>query len=753
MEKPHRPLLVENRRHNQDWYFKKIVKMGKEGKVLEAIAVLDDWMLVRDRVMPNEDIYTAIIGIIGRTGNASLAFAHFKKMREYGLKPNEATFTALFNACSNCPDQEIAKKKGNYLRNYMRRTEVIPNIITYNAIIKMFGRFGDLPNAFLVADEALSNRRRADSFFYGSLLSAAISDKEEGLLYAIEDKQTVELQLSVSYKQLQAKQTVELQLCVSCKQLQATQTVELQLGVSCKQLQAKETAKQTVELKLCVSCKQLQATQPVELQLCVSCNQLQATQTVKLQLCVSCKQLQAKQTVDLQLCVSCNQLQATQTVELQLCVSCKQLQAKQTADLQLCVSCKQLDLPLCVSCKQLQATQIVELQLCVSCKQLQAKIIGAVTEITPHQSSQQHPEHPPQKCYGDLEGEGVQPLRIGATTEITAHQSSQQHPEHPPQKCYGDLKGEGVKYKKSPKTLEQRKQKQAEESKLELHTEHVADDTAVSLLSEEQVDTSLSSMTVAKFPDLLDPVESFSEVVSLGNMSEGKDRLLLMGGIKGFLRRMKADEVSPDISVLTWLVQMTRGKEDEEIILSALEEGKIKADSTFLNALMRTKAHQESYDDAKAVLQLFTKYNVVPNKQTYGSLMFCTRHTDEAKEILDSMENVGLVPDIKTFGILIGKGAGHFTYKKHLLRKMESMNIKPDIYFLQIIERHLQKLREQILLEQRKNTKNSKTRRLEKDLQDLNVFYKQWLIKTKVHKEAHQLENYQKKIKLTSGRG
>ncbi|XP_021344593.1 pentatricopeptide repeat-containing protein 1, mitochondrial-like, partial [Mizuhopecten yessoensis] len=79
MEKPHRPLLVENRRHNQDWYFKKIVKMGKEGKVLEAIAVLDDWMLVRDRVMPNEDIYTAIIGIIGRTGNASLAFAHFKK--------------------------------------------------------------------------------------------------------------------------------------------------------------------------------------------------------------------------------------------------------------------------------------------------------------------------------------------------------------------------------------------------------------------------------------------------------------------------------------------------------------------------------------------------------------------------------------------------------------------------------------------------------------------------------------------------
>ncbi|XP_021348844.1 LOW QUALITY PROTEIN: pentatricopeptide repeat-containing protein 1, mitochondrial-like [Mizuhopecten yessoensis] len=565
MEKPHRPLLVENRRHNQDWYFKKIVKMGKEGKVLEAIAVLDDWMLVRDRVMPNEDIYTAIIGIIGRTGNASLAFAHFKKMREYGLKPNEATFTALFNACSNCPDQEIAKKKGNYLRNYMRRTEVIPNIITYNAIIKMFGRFGDLPNAFLVADEALSNRRRAD--------------------------------------------------------LSSTAAFCLQQSVTRK---------------------------------------------------------------------------------------------------------KDFFMPL---------------------------KIGAVTEITPHQSSQQHPEHPPQKCYGDLEGEGVQPLRIGATTEITAHQSSQQHPEHPPQKCYGDLKGEGVKYKKSPKTLEQRKQKQAEESKLELHTEHVADDTAVSLLSEEQVDTSLSSMTVAKFPDLLDPVESFSEVVSLGNMSEGKDRLLLMGGIKGFLRRMKADEVSPDISVLTWLVQMTRGKEDEEIILSALEEGKIKADSTFLNALMRTKAHQESYDDAKAVLQLFTKYNVVPNKQTYGSLMFCTRHTDEAKEILDSMENVGLVPDIKTFGILIGKGAGHFTYKKHLLRKMESMNIKPDIYFLQIIERHLQKLREQILLEQRKNTKNSKTRRLEKDLQDLNVFYKQWLIKTKVHKEAHQLENYQKKIKLTSGRG
>ncbi|XP_033739312.1 pentatricopeptide repeat-containing protein 1, mitochondrial-like [Pecten maximus] len=621
-EKPHRRLSVEDRRHPQEWYFDQIVAMGKEGKVLKAISVLDDWMLVRDRVMPNEDIFTAVIGIIGRTGNASLAFKYFKKMRDYGLRPNDATFTALFNACSNCPDKKTALKKGNSLRNYMQRSEIIPNIVTYNAIIKMYGRLGDLPNAFLIADEAMSNRRAADAFFFGSLLSAAISDKEEGLLFAIEiwrKMMVMRVQPDVFHYRLM------LHTIKDCK-----------LGS-------------------------------------------EEQQQILLQPYVSHKKLQAKQ--------------------------------KQTA---------------------------------------------AMTEVATQYNST---EHPINKHSCDTDREEVQPQKSEIakqmkikTSEMTTHQQTSLQHECPPKRYYGDL--EQIQPQKSHRPLKQ-KNKQGRESQLELHTGQCSDDTSLSHApqpSVAMVQSHEKPCTVATFPDLLNPKETFSEVVSLGNMSESRDRLMLMGGVRGFLHRMKADKVSPDITVLTWLVEMIRGKEDEEIILSALAEGNIKADSTFLNALIRSKSHRETYSDAKAVLQLFSKYDVVPNKQTYGSLIFCTRDPKDAKEILESMENAGLVPDIKTFGLLIGKAPGAFQYKKRLLRKMENLNIKPDMHFLGTIERHLQNIRTQILVEKRKNRTN-KSKALEEDLDDFNEFYKEWLLKTKMAKKPHQLENYRKKKTLTSSNG
>ncbi|XP_060065358.1 pentatricopeptide repeat-containing protein 1, mitochondrial-like [Ylistrum balloti] len=572
-EKPHRRLAVEGRRHPQDWYFKQIIAMGKEGKVLKAIAVLDDWMLVRDRVMPNEDIYTAVIGIIGRTGNATLAFKYFNKMKEYGLQPNEATFTALFNACANCPDKKTALKKGYTLRRYMQRLDIIPNIITYNAIIKMYGRLGDLRNAFLVADEAISNRRAVDCFFFGSLLSAAISDKEEGLLFAIEiwrKMKIMRVQPDVFHYKLM------LQAIKECK-----------LG--------------------------------------------------------SLEQ---------------------QRILLQSYVPHRKLQEKQ---------------------QQTGASQI--------------------------------------------------------TTQQTRPQ------QHSRGKCYGEL--QQVQPQKSHESLQQIKQT-AEESHLEQHKGPVPETVSLSLVSE---DTTLPSVelvssperpsTVEKIPDLLNPQDSLSEVVSLGDMSDSEDRLLLMGGVGGFLDRMKADSVKPDITVLTWLVEMSRGVEDKEIILSTLTGERIKADCTFLNALIRSKVNGETFQDAKAVLKLFTQYNVVPNRQTYGSLIFCARDPKDAESILNSMENAGFVPGIKTFSLLIGKMPEGFGYKKSLLRRMTNQNVQPDLHFLKVIERHLQRIREKILLEKHKN--KNKNNVLEREFEDFNVFYKDWLLKTPIAEEPHQLSNYKKK--------
>ncbi|XP_067671825.1 pentatricopeptide repeat-containing protein 1, mitochondrial-like [Haliotis asinina] len=180
----HIRLSARNRRHSQEWYGRKIEKFGKAGQIKEAVAVLEEWMLKNDRVMPTAYTFTVLIGMLGRVGYTKKAFQLFNKMKKMGLQPVDLTYTSLFNACANSPWSGDGLSRADNLRQLMLNKDYEPNQITYQAMIKCYALHGDIQTAFSLMDE-LTTKFRPTAETFSFLLMACISDKKAGFKYAL----------------------------------------------------------------------------------------------------------------------------------------------------------------------------------------------------------------------------------------------------------------------------------------------------------------------------------------------------------------------------------------------------------------------------------------------------------------------------------------------------------------------------------------------------------------------------------------
>lgn len=52
-------------------------------QVYEAMEVLEKQMLKEDRVLPNQFVFTVLIGVLGRVGYTKKAFQLFNKVNEF----------------------------------------------------------------------------------------------------------------------------------------------------------------------------------------------------------------------------------------------------------------------------------------------------------------------------------------------------------------------------------------------------------------------------------------------------------------------------------------------------------------------------------------------------------------------------------------------------------------------------------------------------------------------------------------------
>ncbi|KAH8402890.1 hypothetical protein KR222_009141, partial [Zaprionus bogoriensis] len=154
-------------------------------RINDAIAVLEVRMLREDRVKPENYIFNLLISGCAKAGYTRKAFSLYTKMRQRGLKVTGGTYTSLFNACANAPSPIDGLGKAKQLRANMLEKNYEPNVKNYNAMIKAYGRCGDVQTAYMLADEMQERQLPVNAETFNFLLQACASDKQHGFRHAL----------------------------------------------------------------------------------------------------------------------------------------------------------------------------------------------------------------------------------------------------------------------------------------------------------------------------------------------------------------------------------------------------------------------------------------------------------------------------------------------------------------------------------------------------------------------------------------
>ncbi|KAF7663442.1 hypothetical protein LDENG_00209820 [Lucifuga dentata] len=191
-------------------------------------------------------------------------------------------------------------------------------------------------------------------------------------------------------------------------------------------------------------------------------------------------------------------------------------------------------------------------------------------------------------------------------------------------------------------------------------------------------------------PNLLDHFEGkMGYVVSLGNVNGASDRLILIGGAKGFLEKMAVNGLCPDLRTLSMLADtMEPGKQSLQMLLKVAKQHKVKLDVAFFNSVIRRAARTGDLDGAKAVLSVMRQRHVQVDVQTYGSLALGCEQKKDGLQLLKDMEEAGLRPNVHVFSALIGRAARRldYIYLKRLLKCMRDMDVWPNDVIIKQLE-------------------------------------------------------------------
>lgn len=109
-----------------------------------------------------------------------------------------------------------------------------------------------------------------------------------------------------------------------------------------------------------------------------------------------------------------------------------------------------------------------------------------------------------------------------------------------------------------------------------------------------------ASVLNMEVPNILNPRGRFNDVVALGKLDSGEDRLALLGGLAGVLSHMQRDKAPPDIKTFTILLDMVPSSRDMEAdLFAAMTSHQIKPDLDFLNLVIRKRNLRKDFSGAK----------------------------------------------------------------------------------------------------------------------------------------------------------
>lgn len=190
-------------------------------------------------------------------------------------------------------------------------------------------------------------------------------------------------------------------------------------------------------------------------------------------------------------------------------------------------------------------------------------------------------------------------------------------------------------------------------------------------------------------PNLLDLWVGHRGVVSLGTVSGASDRLALVGGAEGFLEKMAADGVRPDVKTLSLLADtMEPSRQSLQTLLQVAKQHRVKLDTAFFNSVIRRMAREGDLEGAKAVVSVMAQRHVSVNMQTYGSLALGCGRQEDGLQLLTDIEEAGLKPSVHVFSALIGRAGRRldFVYLKEVLKSMRRLGIPPNHVIIRQLE-------------------------------------------------------------------
>ena len=191
------------------------------------------------------------------------------------------------------------------------------------------------------------------------------------------------------------------------------------------------------------------------------------------------------------------------------------------------------------------------------------------------------------------------------------------------------------------KQKELMKQEKKENKKKVKEKLAASDSSGLELVSKTDIP---SELEMVEIPNLLAKRPACpANMVGLTPDDTRQNRLMLMGGLGGFLEMMMKDRVKPDIKTFDQLLRVIPNTSQSEAeLLEAMDWAGVKPDVSFCNQLIILRQKRGDLAAAQSSLSWMTELELRPDIMTYGALALCCKDEWHVTRFVRDFRGLGL---------------------------------------------------------------------------------------------------------------